>query len=90
LWNQGIPVSDTDIATLADMQPLLDADTAIKTSEVPQALLDIYRNNGRLIGFPNNYNTRGLVYQPTLFSTVGLTAPTTNGHLTISSKQPKH
>lgn len=75
LWNQGIPVSDQDVGTLADMQPLLDADTTIKTSEIPQALLDIYRNNGRLIGFPHNYNTRGLVYQPALFSTVGLTAP---------------
>jgi ABC-type glycerol-3-phosphate transport system substrate-binding protein len=76
LWNQGIPVSDQDIATLADLQPLIDADPNIKVSEVPQALLDIYRNNGRLIGFPHNYNTRGLVYQPTLFSTVGLTPPT--------------
>ena len=76
LWNQNIPVSEQDIATLADMQPLLDADTTIKTSEVPQALLDIYRNNGRLIGFPHNYNTRGLVYQPALLSAVGLSAPT--------------
>lgn len=76
LWNQGIPVADQDIAALADMQPLLDADPNIKVSEIPQALFDVYRNNGRLIGFPHNYNTRGLVYQPALLTAAGMTTPT--------------
>lgn len=76
LWNQGIPVSDQDVALLADMQPLLDSESDIKTNDIPQALLDIYRNNGRLIGFPHSYNLRGLVYQPALLSNAGLKAPT--------------
>jgi ABC-type glycerol-3-phosphate transport system substrate-binding protein len=76
LWNQGIPVAEQDIAALADLQPLLDADSDITTSDIGQGLFDIYRNNGRLIGFPHNYSTRGLVYQPALLSAVGITAPT--------------
>lgn len=75
-WNQGIPVAEQDIAALADLQPLLDADSDITTSDIGQGLFDIYRNNGRLIGFPHSYSTRGLVYQPALLSAVGITAPT--------------
>lgn len=76
MWNQGIPLAEQDIAQLADLQPLLDADNTIKSDDIPQALFDIYRNNGRLIGFPHNYYSRGLVYQPALFAAVGLTEPT--------------
>ena len=76
LWYRGIPVAAPDIAALADLQPLRDADSDSPTRDIGQGLFDIYRNNGRLIGFPHSYYTLGLVYQPALLRAVGITAPT--------------
>lgn len=74
-WNQGIPMSDSDRGALADLQPLLDNDTSVDASDIPQALFDIYRSDGRLVGFPHSYTSRGLVYQDALFNKLGIEPP---------------
>ena len=77
-WNQGIPISDADRAALADLQPLIDNDSTVDMSDVPLALLDMYRGDGRLVGFPHSYTARGLVYQDALFTKLGLETPRSN------------
>lgn len=74
-WNMGIPINESDRALLADMQPLIDNDPSIEIDDIPPALLDMYRGDGRLVGFPNSYTTRALVYQDQLFKKLGLEAP---------------
>lgn len=74
-WSQGIPLTDQDRAALADMQPLIDNEPSIAVNDIPQALLDVYRSDGRLLGFPHSYNSRALIYQEALFAKVGLDAP---------------
>jgi ABC-type glycerol-3-phosphate transport system substrate-binding protein len=63
------------VAAVADMQAIIDADGTIDTTEIPPALFDILTRDGRLIGFPNAYTGRALIYQPALFSAAGLDNP---------------
>ncbi len=75
-WGANPPTSTEDIAAVADMQAVIDADGTIDTSEIPPALFTMMTREGRLIGFPNAYTGRALVYQPSLFSAAGLEKPT--------------
>lgn len=74
-WGASTPNSAEDIAAVADMQAIIDADGTIDTDEIPPALFDMLTRDGRLVGFPNAYTGRALIYQPTLFSAAGLDAP---------------
>jgi multiple sugar transport system substrate-binding protein len=74
-WGASTPSSAEDIAAVADMQAIIDTDGTIDTDEIPPALFDMLTRDGRLIGFPNAYTGRALIYQPTLFSAAGLDAP---------------
>lgn len=74
-WGANTPSTTTDIASVADMQAIIDADGTIDTTEIPPALFDILTRDGRLIGFPNAYSGRALIYQPALFSAAGLDTP---------------
>jgi ABC-type glycerol-3-phosphate transport system substrate-binding protein len=74
-WGANTPNTATDVAAVADMQAVIDADGTIDTTEIPPALFDILTRDGRLIGFPNAYTGRALIYQPALFSAVGIDKP---------------
>jgi ABC-type glycerol-3-phosphate transport system substrate-binding protein len=74
-WGASTPNTPTDVAAVADMQAIIDADGTIDTAEIPPALFDILTRDGRLIGFPNAYTGRALIYQPALFSAAGLDKP---------------
>lgn len=74
-WGANMPMSATDIAAVADMQAIIDADGTIDTNEIPPALFDLLTRDGRLIGFPNAYTGRALIYQPALFSAAGIETP---------------
>jgi len=74
-WGANTPNTATDVAAVADMQAVIDADGTIDTADIPPALFDILTRDSRLIGFPNAYTGRALIYQPAIFSAVGLDKP---------------
>jgi multiple sugar transport system substrate-binding protein len=74
-WGANTPTNPADVAAVADMQAIIDADGSIDTADIPPALFDLLNRDGRLIGFPNAYTGRALIYQPTLFSAAGIEAP---------------
>lgn len=74
-WGATAPTSESDVAAVADIQAIIDADGTIETDDIPPALFDLLTRDGRLIGFPNAYTGRALVYQPTLLSAAGVETP---------------
>lgn len=64
-----------DLPALADLQPLLDADARFPLADYPPALMAPFRQQGGLYGLPYATYLRVLVYNPTIFDTVGLDYP---------------
>ncbi|MBM4413792.1 MAG: extracellular solute-binding protein, partial [Chloroflexi bacterium] len=74
-WGASLPTNATELAAVSDMQAIIDADGSIDTTDIPPALFDMLTYEGRLIGFPNAYSGRALVYQPELLRKAGIDAP---------------
>lgn len=74
-WDNYIPYSNTDVAALADVNPIIYANTDFQLEKFAPAIVDFFERDGRLIGIPQSFSTRGLVYNPDLFDRVGITAP---------------
>lgn len=74
-WSTSLPTSDADLAALADVRPYIEGNTNLSLSDYAPAIVDFLERDGRLLGIPQGYNTRGLVYNPDLFAKVGASTP---------------
>ena len=74
-WSSSLPGSDADVAALADLRPLVDSNPDFALDDYAPAIVDFLERDGRLLGIPQGYSTRGVVYNPDLFAKVGIDAP---------------
>lgn len=74
-WNSSLPNSDADVAAVADLRPLIDSTPNFTLDDYAPAIIDFLDRDGRLLGIPQGYSTRGVVYNPDLFAKVGIDAP---------------
>ncbi len=74
-WDQP-PQTEQELAALADLQPLIDADATFPHDDYMTALLSPYQHNGKLYGLPHAFFMRTLYYNRTAFQTAGLEPPT--------------
>lgn len=74
-WSQNLPMTDAELAAVADLQPLIDESGIMDTNDIPPALFDMMRRDGKLFGYPYTYSGRGTVYFPDTFAKLGLDAP---------------
>lgn len=74
-WPQP-PETERDFAALADLQPLIDADTTFPRDDYMAALLAPYQHDGKLYGLPYAFTVRVLYYNLTAFRAAGLESPT--------------
>ncbi len=67
LW-RGSPETPTEATAVLDLQPLLDADAALPTSEYAPMLLALYQDEQRLTGLPYVFRLHTLSYNQELFA----------------------
>ncbi|MCB0037303.1 MAG: extracellular solute-binding protein, partial [Anaerolineales bacterium] len=72
-WNA--PASEEDLAIVLPLQPFLDADPELDESDFFSAVLDQFRNQGQIIGLPNEVQIRLMNYNKRLFDAAGVEYP---------------
>ncbi len=75
-WGVNTPSTDAEIASVMDLQPLIDENGTMETQDIPPTLFGMMTKDGKLFGYPDTYSGRGLVYFPDAFKKVGLAEPT--------------
>jgi ABC-type glycerol-3-phosphate transport system substrate-binding protein len=70
------PETEQELAALADLQPLIDADATFPRDDYMAALLSPYQRDGKLYGLPHAFAMRVLYYNRTAFQAAGLEPPT--------------
>lgn len=75
MWDSYIPYQNNDVSALADINQFIYENPKFPIDHFAPAILDFFTRDGRLIGIPYSYTTRGVVYNPDLFDKVGIKAP---------------
>lgn len=75
LWC-GSPFKFMDEGKLADLNPLMEADPTFDKSDFYESMTGLLVKDGHLYGWPYNYSTTLIYYNPKLFKEAGVDLPT--------------
>ncbi|MFM2308462.1 MAG: hypothetical protein RLY87_582 [Chloroflexota bacterium] len=75
-WGNSVPTTDAEIASVMDVQPLIDEHGGMATSDISPTLFSLMTRDGKLFGYPYAYTGRGLVYFPDALEKAGVEVPT--------------
>ena len=75
-WGVNVPSTDEEIASVMDLQPLIDENGTMETQDIPSTLFSMMTKDGKLFGYPYTYTGRGLIYFPEALKKAGVDVPT--------------
>ena len=75
-WGVNMPSTEAEIASVMDLQPLIDENGTMETQDIPPTLFSMMTKDGKLFGYPYTYTGRGLVYFPDALAKAGVDVPT--------------
>jgi ABC-type glycerol-3-phosphate transport system substrate-binding protein len=76
-WYEG-PKSDSDFASLLNLQPLFDADATFSMDDYPRSVFGTFTHNGGIYGLPFSFGLQTYNYNRTAFDAIGIGKPNAN------------
>ncbi len=71
----GPPINWSNVGLLADLNTFIEGDADFEGGPVPQKLLDLYTQNGKLFGMPKDYVSHAVIYNKGIFDAAGVEPP---------------
>lgn len=71
----GPPINWARVGLLADLNTFIEGDPDFESGPVPQKLLDLYTQEGKLFGMPKDYVSHAVIYNKGIFDAAGIEPP---------------
>jgi multiple sugar transport system substrate-binding protein len=71
----GPPINWSNAGLLADLNNFIEGDSDFDSIPVPQKLLDLYTQEGKLFGMPKDYVSHAVIYNKGIFDAAGIEPP---------------